>query len=158
MSRGRKPVPTSIKILSGTRSSRINDREPKPRAGRPIPPDRFDDEAKAEWERLCDELAGLGVLNASHGFALAIYCGAYSRLLIAEKALAQHGALLFGGDEENVVIKSNPAATMAAQCEAVMTRILVEFGLTAASISKVKAKEDKPKDKLAELMSRRNAK
>lgn len=167
MAKGRKPKPTSLKILKGTQPCRLNASEPEPAAGRPVPPARFREAVRAEWRRLCDELEALGVLNLSHRAALEIYCGAYGRLLIAEAALEAHGAVLFTtrGEEKDargnvveegdVVIKSNPAAAVAAQCETIMTRILTEFGLTAASVSKVKAREQTQKDELADFLKAR---
>ena len=161
MGAGRKAVPTKLKLLKGTQPCRINKSEPKPTDGRPDPPARLDAESKLEWHRLCDQLAAMGVLNISHGFALAIYCGAYSRLLIANEALKEHGALLITGDstgddgaEGRIVIKSNPAAAIAAQCERIMLAVLTEFGLTASSASKVSATHE-DKDEFADFIKKR---
>lgn len=161
--KGPKPKPTDLKLLRGTRSDRVKaaPRTP-PRVVRPQPPERFDAATVAEWGRLCDHLESVGLLDAGHGFALAVYCGAYARLLIAEQAIADHGPLLireFGPDESGItpdpVIKSNPAAAMAAKCEAIMARVLIEFGLTPASSSRVEARTEGPPDAFAEFLKRK---
>lgn len=161
MGRGRTPDSPALKVLKGSKSGDVAARAP---SGRPEPPERFDDETKAQWHRLCDALESLGLLTPSHGFALGVYCGAYARLLAAEKALAEHGPLLVTtrggteeGDEGDVVIKSNPAAAIAAKCEATMLRVLTEFGLTSASAGRVKAKPGAKADALAEFLAKRKA-
>lgn len=161
--RGRKPAPTDLKVLSGTRPDRVGGAQPARNAGRPVPPGYLTDDAKAQWERLCDALDEKGVLEWSHGFGLEIYCSAYDRLRLARESLQREGIHLVttrrGKDDDQddtVVIKANPSAGIAAAAEAQMHRVLNDFGLTPASASRVHAQPAAPaEDKLAQLLARR---
>lgn len=165
MGRGRKPSPTSIKILKGTQPCRINTAEPRPAPGRPVPPDDLTPAVRAEWDRVCDQLEHMKVLNSSHGFALNIYCSSYSRLLAANESIAKDGMFIESGGKESrspggrvvtvaPTMKTNPAVLVAAAAEGMMIRVLTEFGLTAASISKVRV--EKPnEDALDAFVARR---
>ena len=79
MARGRKPKPTTLKILDGARPDRLNLDEPAAPPGRPEPPDHLDGNALAEWERVCSILGRMGLLSAADGPALEVHCTAYSR-------------------------------------------------------------------------------
>ena len=155
--KGRKPQADALKIAKGTRPDRLASASPAAPAGRPECPERFDEPTRAEWDRLCDQLAALGLLSAAHGPALAVYCGAYSRLLAAEACLEERGPLLVRGDgvSEPLVIKSNPAAAMAARCESTMLRVLGELGMTPASAARAKVKAEAPPDRFAEFLSKK---
>ena len=58
--RGRKPKPTSVKILTGNPGKRrLNHEEPKPPVSVPECPVELSPTAKAEWDRLGRELVRL---------------------------------------------------------------------------------------------------
>ena len=78
--RGRKPKPTNIKVLEGNPGKRkLNIYEPSPEKKAPECPDWLEDEAKAEWERLCEPMMKLGILSELDMAAFAVYCQAYAR-------------------------------------------------------------------------------
>jgi P27 family predicted phage terminase small subunit len=136
MGRGRKPKPTTLKLLSGAQPCRINAGEPLLPAGRPLAPEHLDQVAREEWDRIAARLESMGVLTEADGAALAIYCVAYSRWIEARRAIDAHGLVIetsLGG------VKPNPAVSIASACESTMGRILAAFGLTPADRSKVKA-------------------
>src|ERR1039458_3931220 len=87
----RKPKPTLLKVLAGSRPCRVNSAEPKPPAGRPDPPAHLAGEALAEWGRMVEVLDGLGVLTRADGAALAIYCVAHARWIEARKVIEDSG-------------------------------------------------------------------
>jgi P27 family predicted phage terminase small subunit len=155
MARGRKPAPTSLKILKGTQPCRVNPAGPTPGPAPPEPPENLDPEALAEWNRLAPKLAAMGVLTEVDGPALAIYCRAHSRAMSAQVELDLHGAVIetrLGG------MKSNPAAAIVSRAETTMLKVLAEFGAGPASRSRVTVKAEGPRDELAEFLSRRKAK
>jgi P27 family predicted phage terminase small subunit len=151
--RGRKPTPTALKLLKGTRRDRIPQSEPRPRSTRPKCPGHLDAVAKAEWKRLLPILERMRVLTEADGAALAIYCEDFSLLRKAEEDIASSGILTEAGTGG---WKTNPAVTIAAGCRMRMARMLVEFGLTPSARTRVKAAEaDGPKDALSEFLQRR---
>ena len=75
MARGRKPLPTHLKIVRGTeRKDRVNDREPKPDADKVSPPPHLTGEALQHFLELAPELLELGVLTNLDVDLLAEYC------------------------------------------------------------------------------------
>ena len=154
MGRGRKPAPTPIKILKGTRKDRINAEEPRPEKVRPKRPEELDLDAAAEWDRIVPQLEALGVLSEVDGAALAIYCDAYSQWINANREIAAYGMLVdtgMGG------LKANPAVAIARQAMSMCHRLLSEFGCTPASRGKVKVKSEAPTDALSDFLARRKA-
>jgi P27 family predicted phage terminase small subunit len=152
MGRGRKPEPTPLKLLKGTRADRVNAEEPRPEASRPECPEHLDSFGRAEWERIVPELEALGVLARVDGAALALYCAAYSTAVQADMEVGLYGLLVdtgMGG------VKSNPAVAMARAARSQMHRLLTEFGATPASRSKVKVRDEGSKDALGEFLARR---
>lgn len=135
---GRPPKPSGLKLLAGNPGKRkLNDREAKPERAVPPCPEGLGDEAKKEWRRISKELFRLGLLSEIDRAALAVYCVAWGRWLEAEEKLRQHG----------VVVKSpsgypiqSPFLTVANQAMKQMTRLLVEFGMSPSSRSRVTAR------------------
>lgn len=150
--KGRKPKPTNLKILGGTRPERINADEVKPPPGHPDPPACLDDVALAEWGRMIPILDGMGLLSQAEGPALALYCQAFSRWSAAEASVKQFGLLVRSGDEG---VKPNPAVAISRDASAAMARMLAEFGLTPSSRSRVKAVDSSAsKDALEDFLKR----
>lgn len=150
--RGRKPKPTAAKVLAGDRADRINRSEPRPRPSEPACPDHLDDWGREAWADIVPKLAELGVLTELDGRALGMYCEAYSRWRRALEEIRRDGVTSFtdqGG------VKSNPAVTVATQAERFMTAILLEFGLTPSSRSRVKT-DAAPRDALSDFLLARS--
>lgn len=127
--RGRKPKPTALKILDGTRADRINHDEPVLPRGDLEPPDSIDDldgYGVEHWNELAPMLAKAGLLTEGDRPALALLCRAYARLRLDPL-----------DDKANDLYR----------------RMLVEFGLTPSSRSRIKATTEKPKDALAEFLA-----
>ena len=62
--RGRKPKPTALKLLDGTRADRINHDEPAMSPASIEPPDWLDETARAHWGDLAPVLQSSGLLTA----------------------------------------------------------------------------------------------
>ena len=62
--RGRKPKPTALKLLDGTRADRINHDEPAMPPASIEPPDWLDETARAYWGDLAPVLQSSGLLTA----------------------------------------------------------------------------------------------
>jgi len=65
---GRKPKPTSLKLLAGNPGKRkINDSEPHFDLSQPSPPPFLSDDAKVEWGRMSGLLYDAGVMTEADG-------------------------------------------------------------------------------------------
>lgn len=152
--KGRKPQPPELKVLSGTRPDRVNAEAPKA-AGLPEPPAYLDDAALEEWHRLVPQLAAAGVLSRTDGAALALYCTTYSRYRAALRDVAAGGITASTGTGGE---KTAPAVGVLERCEAMMAKLLAEFGATPSSRGRVKAADaEGPKDEFTAFLNKRKA-
>jgi P27 family predicted phage terminase small subunit len=139
--RGRKPKPTLLKVLDGNPGKRpLNEREPSAPPGIPECPAWLDEEAKAEWERVIPELQEMGLLSSADRAALAAYCTAWSRWVEAEAQVKKFGTVV-KSPEKGFPMKS-PYLSIADQALETMRKLMVEFGLTPSSRSRIKVPED----------------
>lgn len=152
MTRGRKPKPTHLRLVTGNAGKRsINKAEPKPKSRAPTPPKELTPEALAEWQRVSGELERCGLLSGIDRAALAAYCQAYGRWITAERALAAmaerdtlSGALLIKTSNGNFI--QNPLVGIANKAQSDMVRFAAEFGMTPSARSRVKADEARQQD------------
>ena len=94
--KGRKPLPTALKVLEGDRGKGrrpINKEEPTPPQENVKCPEWLMPEAKKEWKRLAPSLIAMGILTEHDMEAFAGYCQAYARWREAEEFLSQHGTI-----------------------------------------------------------------
>ena len=135
--KGRKPKPTLLKVLNGNPGKRpLNEREPQPLEGVPERPLWLDGEAQAEWERVVPELQAMGLLSSADRAALAAYCTAWSRWVQAEAQVRKYGPIV-KSPEKGFPMKS-PYLTIADQALETMRKLMVEFGLTPSSRSRIR--------------------
>jgi P27 family predicted phage terminase small subunit len=133
MPKGRKPIPTAIKILRQTRADRVNYLEPERIKGRPDTPEDLDGAALDEWNRLIPLIEAMGILSKGDGEALAAYCRAFAEAREAEAILKREGLIVTGSTGS---LKAHPASTIAREARAQCVRVLCEFGLTPSSRSR----------------------
>lgn len=140
---GPPPKPTALKLIEGNPGRRaINKNEPKPPVARPAPPAFMGEAARAEWRRLVDRLADVGLMTDLDVAALAAYCQAYARWVQAEEALARfaeadprtHGIIVKTSNGNAIQSPLVGAANTAMQ---LMHRLAVEFGMTPAARSRL---------------------
>jgi phage terminase small subunit len=84
--RGRKPVPSALKLLRGNPGRRKAVREVEPPVGAEAPA-WLPADARAHWDRIAPGLVGVGLLTILDADSLAIYC----TLLAYFVRLAQQG-------------------------------------------------------------------
>jgi P27 family predicted phage terminase small subunit len=154
--KGRKPVPTSLKILRGTfRKDRGFD--PRPQIRIPPCPKLImeDEEARREWRRVSRELKALGLLTLLDRAALSAYCVLWSRWVDAEAKVREKGSVIRSSDNNPVL---NPFFKVALRTLQEMRAMLVEFGLTPSSRTRVAANpvagnDDDPDERFFKLPS-----
>lgn len=135
MKSGPPPTPTRLKLLRGNPGKRpLNTKEPQPRVSIPSCPKHLNQEARKEWRRITHELAALGLISNLDRTALAIYCDAYGRWVEASDNIRQFGLIL--KSTSGFPIQSPYLAILNKAIEQ-MRAFVVEFGMTAASRSRV---------------------
>lgn len=139
--RGRKPKPQSLKILSGTDRKRAM---PSPEvatafavaAGVPPKPDMVanDPIASEEWDRVARILHERGTLTTGDLGIMCAYTCMFSILCRAGAASADHIEVeSYGGKSR----KLNPAIKLASEAGRTLVSIAAELGLTPASRARV---------------------
>ena len=151
--RGRPPIPTTLKLITGQGRRPLPKAEPKPACVIPTFPKALQGEARREWYRVSRELHMLGLLTKVDRGALVAYCLAWARLLAAEEALAAEGPVVDGRQEGKV---KNPWVTIQVQAADMIRKFSVEFGLTPASRCRLKVPETKRKS-IGEIAAERAA-
>ena len=93
--RGRKPIPTRLKLVAGNPGKRpLNRHEPTPEGALPTCPSHLCPPAKAEWKRLIHVLHRLGMMSDLDRAASAAYCQSYSKWVEAEPKAKETPPLL----------------------------------------------------------------
>lgn len=139
---GRRPKPTALKLLAGNPGNRpLNAGEPRPRTVLPKCPPVLQGEAKAEWRRMARKLHDAGLLSEIDGAALTTYCLTWARLMDAEEKLRTIGAVV---KTPNGWLAHSPYLAIATKATEQLVRILVEFGMTPSSRSRITVPQKAP--------------
>ena len=152
--KGRKPVPTQLKVLRGTnRLDRQNKGEMQPPIPESVPyaPRFMNARAKTEWRRLIGVLLDLGLYTDCDRSAFAMYCQACGRWVIAEEHCAKEGEIL---TSEGGGLYQNPWRYEANKAQEQIRRMLPEFGLTPSSRARLSTPELKEQDPFAEFLNK----
>ncbi|MBI5285340.1 MAG: phage terminase small subunit P27 family [Chloroflexi bacterium] len=128
--RGRKPKPPGL-------STRQPDR-PKdgPLVRLPACPPHLQGEARKEWSRVGKKLLAYGLVTEIDRSALAIYCQAWARWVEAEQQLGKYGTVI---KSPTGYPMQSPYLAIANKAMEQMAKILVEFGMSPSSRSRVAA-------------------
>jgi len=134
---GRKPVPTALKVLRGNPGKGALPRdEPRMTSGVPAAPAWLSVVAKREYRRVGRLLLTAGVMTIADGPALAMLATSWATWVEAETAAIEHGLIVKGRDGAPAV---NPYRKIANEAYDRTRQLLVEFGMTPSSRTRVKA-------------------
>ena len=149
MRRGPAPKPTKTKQLAGNPGKRrLNQHEARLAPEQPPCPKHLKGEARTAWKLLSPMLYGAGLLTGIDAMTLAALCSSWGRMLKAEAMLAKQGIVVHG---VNGTMKTNPWFTVYKAEKENVRKFMVEFGMSPASRSRVKA-EEMGQMSLAELL------
>jgi len=149
--RGRKPKPTGIKLLEGNPGKRpLNLNQPQPVKKAPVCPEWLEGEAKKEWERLENQLEGLGLLTGADMGAFAGYCQAYARWKEAEEFISQHGVVV---KTKSGYWQQVPHVSIAQTYLKIMCRFCEQFGLSPSSRSRLIIDTADTEDAMEDLLT-----
>lgn len=152
MKPGPAPKPTQLKKLAGNPGRRpLNDHEavvPVPEAV-PYAPRHLNHEAKREWRRVAKVLIDAGLYSDVDRAALAMYCQAWGRWVVAERELAKGQTVLTGPKGGQY---QNPWLGIANRAQDHLRRMIAEFGLSPAQRSRVAAMPTEREQSLADIL------
>jgi P27 family predicted phage terminase small subunit len=132
--RGRKPTPTALKVVRGNPGGRpLNEDEPKPK-GEAVMPDYLSPSAAAHWPTVAEQLSNAGVLTSMDVAALALYCESFARWQEAQAMIAKTGLVVPG---QKGTLTQSPYVVIGNAAFEQMRRLLIEFGMTPSSRSRV---------------------
>lgn len=135
--RGPPPLPSTMKRARGTyRPCRESPAEPRGTAGVPEPPAGLDARERAEWDAIGQRLAAMGVLQREQGDALELLVRAKVRYLRLAAKVREMGEVLADAKGD---LYRNPHAIAMEKAEVEFRRLLLEFGLTPAAATRVRA-------------------
>lgn len=148
--KGRKPIPTALKVLAGNPGHRpLNRGEARLQTQMMRAPKHLDAEAKAEWRRIVRPLYNAGLLTSVDRAALAAYCQAYSRWVRASREMDYQDFIL---ETDKGYSYPNPLLGIINGALDTMRKFAVEFGMTPSARSRVKAEKPEAPDELDKLL------
>jgi P27 family predicted phage terminase small subunit len=153
MARGRKPLPTHLKLVTGNRGKRpVKPDSIKVEPALPDPPGHLNDDAKAEWARVAPMLFAQRVLGLPDVAALGAYCQAYAIWKQATDALNVMArgdmltkALMIKTTNGNAI--QNPLLGIANKAASDMVRFAAEFGMTPSARARINLGDQKSLEK-----------
>lgn len=153
---GPKPLPTAVKNNRGgakTYHRPMPKNEPKPKASTGIPraPSRLNKIGQREWRRMAKELHGLGILTKIDLTALEMCCSAFSDWVYAQEQIKKHGMLI---KSQSGFPMQSPYLQIGNKAFEKMLKILIEFGMTPSSRSRVTVKPKEEKDPLKDFQDK----
>ncbi len=136
---GPKPVPTQLKIVRGTdQPCRMKKNEPKPKADKITKPFELSEAADKQWDVIVEQLRDAKLITNIDTHALAMYCESYATWQDAIKMIQEHGVVV---KSKNGFPVQSPFFHVANKAWDQMNRMLVEFGMTPSSRTRVSAVE-----------------
>ncbi|HEY0220388.1 MAG TPA: P27 family phage terminase small subunit [Afipia sp.] len=139
--RGRKPLPTELKALSGTlRKHRQNPSEPSGTPGRPDTPSWLSSRAAELFASTCDAMAERGTLAVEWRDAIAAYAASLEDIEIATAAIRRHGATYTTHTATgDVIVRPRPETAMRSEALRRAHVLRTELGLGPVASLRVAA-------------------
>jgi P27 family predicted phage terminase small subunit len=132
---GRRPLPTALKLVTGNPGKRALPKdEPTPAAGAEMP-EWLTPGAREHWPIVAKQLEEAGVLTRLDQVALAMYCETFARWRDANQKVATHGPIIKSKHGNPM---QSPFLGIANKAFAQMQSLLIEFGMTPSSRTRVK--------------------
>lgn len=135
--KGRKPVPSALKLLRGNPGKRaLPENEPVAPAGEALPPEWLGKYGLAHWREIAPMLQSARVLTVMDAQALGDMCLAYQKWREAMDTEARHGAYTKAQSGFPILA---PWVTEGEKQRGIWRRMMAEFGMTPSSRSRVTA-------------------
>lgn len=144
MGKGRPPAPLALVKLKGDPSKRrSNTIEPMPSNGEPPMPDYFQADAIAvqAWNDLMERLGDMNLLSPADQASYELYVTTYSRWRKAYNQVQKFGAVCV--QKETKQFYTNPFVHEMNNCQTMLNKLHIEFGLTPAARSRMRMQDTK---------------
>jgi P27 family predicted phage terminase small subunit len=154
---GRKATPIEIHRTRGTlRKDRHKDTGRPKDTGIPDPPVWLTPGAKEAWDEIVPQLAGRNVVTIADRSALTVLAETFAEWRQLSQDLAAEGLTYACVTEAGATMyRANPKVAMRSDAQRRLTVLLAEFGMTAASRTKVSEVADaRPDKKFARLQEK----
>lgn len=138
MPRGRKPIPSKLRILGGDKSKGkdpINTSEPSPPIGCPPYPRGLSKEMKVAWDEWAPQLVKHGLLSIIDGIAFRGLLKAYVKAMKADRIIDRKGFTVMTSTGTEI---QRAEVAVAHNSWKLVKDFCSEFGLTPASRSRIK--------------------
>jgi P27 family predicted phage terminase small subunit len=150
---GRRPKPLAMHRAGGNPSKLTKEElrganNPDVKPGIPEMPRGLPKAGQREWHNMAPMLLDLGVLAVTNGKALWGYCMAYAIVEACAEHIEENGLFV----ETMHGLSANPALPTMNKYLATMKSYLIEFGLTPASVSKLKIQKKSEADPYDKIM------
>jgi P27 family predicted phage terminase small subunit len=143
--KGRRPKPTTAKILQGTfRKDRMNPHEPQPDVIlNPPAPSYLNRAARRIWDATAPRLAELGILTELDHTAYAVFCSSSAEYDLAARDVEKRGlvveTIVRRGNSVLKVERQNPYIKIRDNALKMANRMAAEFGLTPTTRPRLRA-------------------
>ena len=142
-------MPTKLRLLRGTQIKHpVN--EPEPKLDIPDCPEHLNEEARAEWSRVAEELYRVGVLAGIDRAVLACYCECWSRIVKLSGIVERVGEVI----QKDGMYYPNPYLGQLNKAYTNLRSFASELGLSAAARTKINARPEQV-DSVSQLARRR---
>jgi P27 family predicted phage terminase small subunit len=147
--RGPLPQSSSVKLLRGNPGRRRLPKTGPPTVslGVPDPPEFLDAVGLQEWERIAPLLAAAGLLTLLDRAALAMYCTCWGHFVAAARDIKARGMTISSvtrAGKARAHPVQNPSVAVFRQSVPQLRALLVEFGATPLSRSRLHIEQPAP--------------
>lgn len=129
---------------------KLPENEPPELDGMPECPKHVTGEAKAEWNRVCQDLKDMGLMSRAYRPALAAYVDTWAEFVKCKEAYAKMGPVIKTTNGNYV---QNPMLGAVNRLKDDLRKWLVEFGLTASSKTRVAMEPVKQDDDIEHYLT-----
>ena len=151
--KGKKPIPTNLKVLKGTdRPCRIRKDEPLVDCDNVAPPPELSQAGLKHWDNLVKQLTDAGVMSNLDVQALGMYCETYARWADANAQIQEHGPIVVS---KNGYPTQSPYLQIVNKTFDQLKAMLVEFGMTPSSRTRIGSTKVEKADPVDEFMAKR---
>jgi len=135
---GRKPIPIEIKKLKGTYRKHRDPHSPAPSKSALVAPKWLNTDAKRVFNTLKSRIGELGMESKTFTEALALLSARMEEVQRYSAILEKEGCTYATTNREGEALqKPHPVINLREKAMAHAHKLLVEFGLTAASIQRI---------------------
>lgn len=133
MTKGRKPKPSSLKVIEGNTARRPAKKELKAKAVMPPKPKTLSEAARKVWDEVAPELAELGVLARVDATTLETFCNNLVMMRRLQRFIDENGYSYTTETKNGIMHRQFPEVGILQKCQTQHRAFMSEFGMSPAS-------------------------